>query len=100
MTFLVAGHETTANALSRSILYLCRYPSQQHRLHQEIGEHIPRPQSSDLYEPRAELLDEILFLQAVCNEILRLMLVIPMVYGKLLSPPRFSDTTYQQGPQF
>ena len=85
MTFLVAGHETTANTLSWAIFYLCRYPSQQHRLRQEIREHLPSPQSSD-FEPRAELLDELPFLQAVCNEILRLMPVIPMVYRQAAEP--------------
>ena len=41
MTFLAAGHETTASALSWAVYVLCKYPDVQKRLRSEIHEQIP-----------------------------------------------------------
>ena len=40
-TFLIAGHETTAAALSWSIYNLCKYPEMQQKLREEVRQVIP-----------------------------------------------------------
>ncbi|MGA7706020.1 MAG: cytochrome P450 [Solirubrobacteraceae bacterium] len=68
MTLLVAGHETTANALSWSIERLCRHPEKLERLRAEAVE------GGDVY------------CKAVVQETLRLRPVISIVLRKLVEP--------------
>lgn len=56
MTFLIAGHETTASALSFAICMLCKYPEIQSRLRNEVRS----------------------VLNGVCNEVLRLYSPVPV----------------------
>ncbi|KAL8684238.1 MAG: hypothetical protein Q9218_008370, partial [Villophora microphyllina] len=71
MTFLVAGHETTATALSWGVYALSKRPHYQTRLREEIRANLPS--IDDPEAPiTAEMLDGVHFLHAVCNEILRL----------------------------
>ncbi len=68
LTLLVAGHETTANALSWAVERLCRHPSRMERLTEEV---------------RA---GEDTYLQATIQETLRLRPVISIVLRKLQEP--------------
>ncbi|KAL8799600.1 MAG: hypothetical protein Q9182_005776 [Xanthomendoza sp. 2 TL-2023] len=71
MTFLAAGHETTATAILWAVYILCRHPHYQTRLREEIRSKLPSIE--DPSAPiAAETLDRLPFLQAVCNEVLRL----------------------------
>ena len=71
MTFLAAGHETTATALVWGTHALCQNPQYQTRLREEIRANLPS--IDDVSHPvTAESLDRLPFLHAVCNEILRL----------------------------
>ncbi len=70
VTLLVAGHETTANALAWAVERLCRHPEQMQRLTEEV---------------RAGEDDE--YLQAVVQETLRLRPVISVV----AAPPGRAD---------
>lgn len=71
MTFLAAGHETTATAMIWAVYALCRNPHYQTRLRDEIRSNLPSIE--DASAPiSAELLDRLPFLHAVCNEVLRL----------------------------
>ncbi|KAL8974106.1 MAG: hypothetical protein Q9197_001648 [Variospora fuerteventurae] len=70
MTFLAAGHETTATAMIWAVHCLCTHPRYQTRLREEIRANLP---SIDTTTPiTAEALDRLPFLTAVCNEVLRL----------------------------
>ena len=76
MTFLAAGHETTAAALGWSIYELCRSPDLQKVLCQEITKNVPA-RCFDLINEggrglKAEYIDQCTHLQAFCAEILRL----------------------------
>lgn len=71
MTFLAAGHETTATAMTWAIRTLAQHPVIQSRLRAEIRTHIP-PLSDTLTPVTASMLDALPFLHAVCNEILRI----------------------------
>jgi len=68
MTFLVAGHETTATAMIWAIYQLCFKPEVQQKLRAEIRAKIPSLDS----DISAAQIDDCHYLQAVCNEILRL----------------------------
>ncbi|KAL8675147.1 MAG: hypothetical protein Q9168_000518 [Polycauliona sp. 1 TL-2023] len=71
MTFLAAGHETTATAMIWAVYALCQKPHYQTRLREEIRSNLPSIE--DASAPiSAEKLDRLPFLHAVCNEVLRL----------------------------
>ena len=80
MTFLVAGHETSAAALSWSIYAMCQSPHIQTRLREEVCAHLgPHLSSSENSEgdekPRqitADLIDAMPYLSAFVAEVLRL----------------------------
>lgn len=70
MTFVAAGHETTATAIVWAVYCLCTNPHYQTRLREEIRANLP---SIDTSTPiTAGTLDRLPFLHAVCNEVLRL----------------------------
>lgn len=71
MTFLIAGHETTASALSWAICMLCKHPNIQSRLRDEIRSTIPDPRSPTESVSSNDI-DNLPYLNAVCNEVLRL----------------------------
>ena len=68
LTLLVAGHETTATALSWALQHLVRDPDRLERLHAEA-------EGGDAT-----------FAQAVCREALRLRPVVPIVIRRLHAP--------------
>lgn len=71
MTFLAAGHETTASALTWAIYMLCRHPTTQVKLRAEVHLRLT-PQLSGSQPITADLIDSAPYLQAFCHEILRL----------------------------
>ncbi|KAL8797755.1 MAG: hypothetical protein Q9195_000107 [Heterodermia aff. obscurata] len=70
MTFLAAGHETTASTMVWAILALCRKPEYQVRLREEVRARMPSPDDPGS-SVTSETLDKLPFLHAVCNEVLR-----------------------------
>ena len=74
MTFLAAGHETSAAALTWTIYLLAQNKGIQDRLRREIREAVPDGLSQAM---DAKTLDGIAYLHAVCQESLRLYAPIP-----------------------
>ncbi|RMZ83220.1 hypothetical protein DV738_g1199, partial [Chaetothyriales sp. CBS 135597] len=74
MTFLAAGHETTASALSWCTYLLTRHPECQSRLRDEIHASIPDPTAAITHE----IIDNMPYLHAVCNETLRFFAPVPL----------------------
>jgi len=70
MTFLAAGHETTAMAMTWTVYALCLHPEVQQRLREEVHSRLP-----SLDDPSATVsaldIDHMPYLNAVCNESLR-----------------------------
>jgi cytochrome P450 len=67
MTFLLAGHETTATAMAWAVYVLCKNPDMQKKLRDEIRAQLP-----SLDDPiTAADIDNCSYLQAFCNEVLR-----------------------------
>ncbi|KAI1328366.1 cytochrome P450 [Xylariaceae sp. FL0255] len=69
MTFLAAGHETTATAMTWAIYMLSKMPEFQERLRQEVREKLPSV-NSDVDITSIDI-DHMPLLNAFCNEILR-----------------------------
>lgn len=74
MTFLAAGHETTAAAFTWATYLLCQNPEKQKILRKEIHKHIPSSNSTIDHT----LIDNMPYLHAVCNEALRLYPPVPI----------------------
>nr|OQO22202.1 hypothetical protein B0A51_10867 [Rachicladosporium sp. CCFEE 5018] len=74
MTFLVAGHETTATSTIWAIFLLCRHPEAQAKLREEVRSLLPSPSSPIT----ATQLDSCHYLHAVCSEVLRLYSPVSM----------------------
>ncbi|RMZ91535.1 hypothetical protein DV736_g1257, partial [Chaetothyriales sp. CBS 134916] len=74
MTFLAAGHETTAAALTWCTYLLTLHPECQTRLRAEIHASIPDPTAPITHE----IIDNMPYLHAVCNETLRFFAPVPL----------------------
>ena len=77
MTFLAAGHETTATSMTWAFCILSQHPNMQTRLREEIRSHLP-PIDSTTETVTAAMLDQCHYLHAVCNEVLRVFAPVPM----------------------
>lgn len=76
MTFLAAGHETTASAMQWAVYLLCLHPEVQTRLREEVRERLPSVVSQE--DATALDVDHMPYLNAVCNEVLRYYPPVPM----------------------
>ncbi|KAJ5772764.1 hypothetical protein N7457_007660 [Penicillium paradoxum] len=74
LTFLAAGHETTASALTWACYLLHLHPEYQTRLREEIRASIPSGDSPITYQD----LEHLPLLNGVCQEVLRLYPTVPM----------------------
>ncbi|KPI45859.1 Cytochrome 4d1 [Cyphellophora attinorum] len=75
MTFLAAGHETTASAMTWALYSMCQHPETQKRLREEVRQHIPDPHSTAI---TSEIIDNMPYLHAMCNETLRMWSPVPL----------------------
>ncbi|KAL1882485.1 hypothetical protein Plec18167_002901 [Paecilomyces lecythidis] len=78
MTFLAAGHETTASAFQWVVYALCKHPEIQSRLRDEIRANLPSPSSLPTTTISASVIDSLPYLNAVCNETLRFYPSVPL----------------------
>ncbi|KAJ5587993.1 uncharacterized protein N7459_003758 [Penicillium hispanicum] len=74
LTFLAAGHETTASALTWACYLLTLHPEIQERLRAEIREKIPTGNSPVTFNE----LESLPLLNGVCQEVLRLYPTVPV----------------------
>lgn len=77
MTFLAAGHETTASAMTWAVYLLCRHPDVQQKLREEIRTSLPSVGDASRTISAAEV-DRLPYLNAVCNETLRIIPSVPL----------------------
>jgi cytochrome P450 family 110 len=78
LTLLSAGHDTTAAMLAWSFYEVCRHPEVQERLLAELAPLGP--------SPKADTVSALPYLEAVCNEVLRIHPAGGGVGRKLLRP--------------
>lgn len=77
MTLLGAGYETTSSAISWAIYHLATNPDVQHQLQREIDGAFLRNDS--VGDVTANDVDNLPYLRAVCNEVLRVSSLVPAV---------------------
>lgn len=77
MTFVAAGHETTATASMWMIHLLCKHKDVQTRLRDEIRNNLPTIDDPTT-TVTADMLDRLPYLHAVCNEVLRIYPPVPL----------------------
>jgi cytochrome P450 len=89
MTFLAAGHETTASAMAWAAYLLCKHPETQTRLRAELHAEIP-----NLLDPASQItsadIDRLPYLNAVLNETMRVFPPVPLTLREAAC-----DTTIQ-----
>lgn len=76
MTFLAAGHETTASAMTWAIYMLCLNTDVQSRLRAEVREKLPSV--NEEASITSQTIDHMPYLNAVCNEVLRYYSPVPL----------------------
>lgn len=76
MTFLAAGHETTATAMTWAVYMLSRNPEIQSRLREEVRERLPSVDSD--VDINSLDIDRMPYLNAVCSEVLRYYSPVPL----------------------
>lgn len=76
MTFLAAGHETTATAMTWAVYMLCLNPDVQTRLRAEVRGNLPSLDSTE--SVTSQQIDNMPYLQAVCSEVLRYYPPVPL----------------------
>ncbi|MDB9526880.1 cytochrome P450 [Oscillatoria sp. CS-180] len=79
MTLLVAGHETTATALAWSLYWTHHHPQIKEKVRQEI--------EADGAIDNAIALTKLPYLEAVCNETLRIYPVAMLTFGRMIHQP-------------
>ncbi|KAK7745019.1 hypothetical protein SLS53_003254 [Cytospora paraplurivora] len=75
MTFLAAGHETTASSMTWAVYLLARHPGVQRRLREEVRARLPPPGAAAVSSLDV---DHLPYLSAVCSEVLRYYPPVPM----------------------
>ncbi|KAK4949743.1 hypothetical protein LTR10_011585 [Elasticomyces elasticus] len=75
MTFLAAGHGTTSDALQWAVYSLCKNTEIQKRLREEVRDKLPSVIGNDTIS--ADELDNMPYLHAFCNEVLRYYPSVP-----------------------
>lgn len=95
MTFLGAGHDTTATGVAWTLHLLSKYPSIQTRVRDEIKQYMPflfdpstRYSASELAKADA---DQLPYLDNVCRESLRYIPPIPMTVRQSLADDKLGE---------
>ncbi|MXQ10125.1 cytochrome P450 [Microvirga makkahensis] len=91
VTFIGAGHETTANALSWSIYLI----SQDERVRSRIEREVDQVLGDDPFEPQH--LDQLVYTRAVLDEAMRLYPPAPFLSRAAIEEDRFGDVTVPAG---
>jgi cytochrome P450 len=97
MTFMAAGHETTAVAISYAIYLLCLHPEAQTRLREEVRANLPSIEdaitavNSDVFDSKLP------YLQAVTNEALRLHILSPLLLREAACDTVIADIAIPKG---
>lgn len=91
VTLLMAGHETTANALSWSLLLLAQHPEAQQRLYQEVQDVLGDE------TPSAETLQRLSFCDWILLEAMRLYPPVPGVSREALAADELSGVPIAAG---
>ncbi|KAI8948670.1 cytochrome P450 [Xylaria longipes] len=100
LTFLVAGHETTATAVTWAVYVLSKNPDMQTRLRDEIRTHLRSPSSPNGTEDLATVMDNNMpYLHAICQEVLRYFAPVPITFREAAVDTSINGTPIPAGTQ-
>ncbi|ORY68971.1 cytochrome P450 [Pseudomassariella vexata] len=96
LTFLAAGHETTASALTWACYLCAKYPEVQQKLRAEIHENIPSSTTTITWD----ILESMSYLNGVCEETLRLYPTVPATIREAVRTTQVAGYTIPKGTDF
>lgn len=96
MTFLAAGHETTASAMIWAIYLLSKHKDMQDKLRQEIRENLPSVDDAETAVSSIDV-DKMPFLNAVTSEVLRYFGPVPQTMREASSDATVLGTVVPKG---
>ncbi|KAK4038486.1 cytochrome P450 [Parachaetomium inaequale] len=100
LTFLAAGHETTASSLTWSAYLLAKHPEIQKKLRDEVTQTLGHnPQASDPPADLAGLLKQMPYLNGIMYETLRLYPTVPVTFREALRDTRIGEQFIPQGTE-
>ncbi|KAI8680921.1 hypothetical protein NCS55_00341000 [Fusarium keratoplasticum] len=97
LTFLAAGHETTASALTWACYLLTKHPEIQQKLRDEINEALPQGADIDPTIDLAGILESLPYLNGIMHETLRLYPTVPLTMRQALCDTRIGDQFIPEG---
>src|SRR5262249_101905 len=89
VTFIGAGHETTANALAWTLYLLCAFPWAYNRVAEEVDTVL------DGGVPSAQNIPKLVFTRMVIEEAMRLYPPVPFLSRQAIGPDRLGDVEVQ-----
>ncbi|KXJ88231.1 cytochrome P450 [Microdochium bolleyi] len=95
MTFLAAGHETTATSMTWALYMLAKNPEMQQRLRDEVREHLPSMDSDQ--NVTSLQIDHLPYLNAFCSEVLRYWAPVPMTLRHAAEETTLQDIKVPKG---
>lgn len=97
LNFMIAGRDTTAQALSWSFFMLCCNPSEQTKLQEEIDVVLTTDMPTDEGHITYSALQSMKYLEATCMEVLRLYPSVPKEAKHAYGPDTLPDGTEIKG---
>ncbi|KAL2177416.1 cytochrome P450 [Thermothelomyces heterothallicus CBS 202.75] len=100
LTFLAAGHETTASALAWSSYLLAKHQEYQKKLRDEVTEALgEKPVAGELPVDLAGVLKQLPYLNGIMHETLRLYPTVPLTMREALRDTRLGDQPIPKGTE-
>ncbi|KAL2830618.1 cytochrome P450 [Aspergillus cavernicola] len=84
-TIIAAGHETSASAFTWTLYLLAQNQSAQERLRSELLDAMPLLSEEPTSDSLANILENLPYLNTVCNETLRFIPPVPLIRRKILA---------------
>ncbi|KAI0204029.1 cytochrome P450 [Astrocystis sublimbata] len=100
LTFMVAGHETTATALTWAVYVLSKNPDMQTRLRDEVRTNLRSPSSPNRTENLVSVIDnDMPYLNAICQEVLRYFSPVPITFREAVVDTSLGGVPIPAGTQ-
>ncbi|KAH6685067.1 cytochrome P450 [Plectosphaerella plurivora] len=97
LTFLAAGHETTASALSWACYLLAKHPEIQEQLRKEVRGNLPKNISTENQAELAGVLEQLPILNGIMHETLRLYPTVPLTLREALRDTAIGGQVIPEG---
>ncbi|KAJ4252506.1 hypothetical protein NW762_011107 [Fusarium torreyae] len=96
LTFLAAGHETTASAMTWACYLLTKHPEIQTKLREEVRDALPEILDDDQVD-LAGILEQLPYLNGIMHETLRLYPTVPMTMRQAVRDTRIGEQFIPEG---